>query len=417
MAAGPATIVPGDRRPLVPVAEALAAVLEGAAALATERVPLLETAGRILAEDVLARRTQPPFAASAMDGYAVRAADLVGAPVPLRLIGRAQAGARFAGTLGAGEAVRIFTGAPLPEGADTILIQENARAEGDVIHALQGEPEGRFVRRRGLDFEEGAALLSAGMRIGARHIALAAAMNHAHLPVRRRPRVAILATGDELVAPGGTPGPDQIVASNSYGLAALVTRWGGEPLDLGIVPDDPAATDAAIGRAAAADADVLVTLGGASVGEHDLIRGALERAGLRLAFWRVAMRPGKPLLSGRLGRMHVLGLPGNPVSSLVCALVFVRPLLMSLLGRPAGAGGEYMAVSSRVLAANDERQDYLRASLHRDPEGGALIATPFEVQDSSMLALLARADGLLVRPPFAAAAAAGEPCRVLVIED
>ena len=396
---------------LLPVEAALTQILDGAAPVGEEDVPVAETGGRILARDLAARRTQPPFDASAMDGYAIRAADVTGSGARLRLIGEAAAGRRFPGTVGPGETVRIFTGAPVPEGADTILIQENARVEDGWVIASQREPKGRFVRPKGLDFRDGEVLLHAGLRLDPRHVALAAAMNHAALPVRRRPRVAILATGDELVLPGGSPGPDQIVASNSAGLAAEIRLAGGEPLDLGIVPDRHDETARAIASAMKARVDVLVTLGGASVGEHDLVRGALEDAGMALAFWKIAMRPGKPLIFGRLGGLRVLGFPGNPVSSLVCAAVFLRPLLRALQGFPPGTDGEADATLGRDLPANDERQDYLRAAL--EAGSGGLVATPFERQDSSMLATLARADCLVVRAPHAPAARQGERCRIL----
>ena len=395
---------------LLPVETALAQVLDGVAPVDAEEVPVAEAANRVLARDLAARRTQPPFDASAMDGYAVRAEDTAQG-ARLRLVGEAAAGRRFPGRLGPGEAVRIFTGAPVPDGADTILIQENAGADGDAVTALQSEPKGRFVRPKGLDFREGDVLLRAGLRLEPRHVALAAAMNHAAIPVRRRPVIAILATGDELVPPGGDPGPDQIVASNGVGLAAEVRLAGGAPLDLGIVPDRLDDTAQAIAAAISARADVLVTLGGASVGEHDLVRRALEDAGMALAFWKIAMRPGKPLIFGRFDRLRVLGLPGNPVSSLVCAAVFLRPLIRTLQGLSAALEGEAEASLGRDLAANDERQDYLRAGLEEDR--GRLIATPFERQDSSMLATLARADCLVIRPPHAPPARRGDSCRIL----
>lgn len=399
---------------LISVEEALARLLDGVAPLPAEEVALGAAAGRVLAEDVAARRDQPPFAASAMDGYAVRAADIARVPASLAVIGQAPAGHAFAGRVGPGEAVRIFTGAPLPEGADTILIQENARAEGAArILALEPADHGRFVRPAGLDFRAGDVLLARGTRLTYRDLALAAAMNRDRLAVVRRPLVAILATGDELVPPGGTPAPDQIIASNDTGLAAFVEEQGARALLLGIARDTREDLAARISAAREAGADVLVTLGGASVGEHDLVRDALGAAGLSLAFWRIAMRPGKPLMAGALGTMRVLGLPGNPVPSLVCGLLFLRPLLDALTGRPdpAARGLETLPLATPV-AANDRREDYLRARLVTDGEGRTAVA-PFERQDSSMLATFVHADALVVRPPHAPALPAGAPVPVL----
>ncbi|MGL4973762.1 MAG: molybdopterin molybdotransferase MoeA, partial [Bosea sp. (in: a-proteobacteria)] len=318
---------------LMPVEEALARLLASVpSTMASETVALAQSHGRILAENVVSLRTQPPFPASAMDGYAVRAADL-SPGATLCVIGESAAGRRFSGVLKAGEAVRIFTGAPVPDGADTILIQENADGVGsDTITAKQGEPEGRFVRKAGLDFLAGDVLLKAGQRLQPGMVALAAAMGHGTLPVRRKPRVAILATGDELVMPGDPAGLDQIMASNSFALAGIVAQAGGAPLDLGIARDNHADLARAIGEAQAQGADVLVTLGGASVGDHDLVQAALLKAGMTPGFWKIAMRPGKPLMQGRLGQMVVVGLPGNPVSSIVCGHVFVVPLVRAMLG-------------------------------------------------------------------------------------
>lgn len=393
---------------LLPVTDArarLLAAVDGPTAM--ERVAIGEAHGRVLAEDVAALRTQPPFAGSAMDGYAVRAADL--APgVTLAVIGASQAGRSFAGRVEARQAVRIFTGAPLPEGADTILIQENAEGVGGpVITARQSEPRGRFVRPAGLDFKAGDRLLTAGMRLDARRLALAAGMGHAALSVRRRPLVGILATGDELVLPGAPCGPDQIIASNGYALAALIRDAGGEPLDLGIAADTLPALHAAFDQAEAAGVDALVTLGGASVGDHDLVQKALVERGMALDFWKIAMRPGKPLMFGRLGQQLVVGLPGNPVSSMVCGTLFVQPLLRALLGEP-DVGPRRMRVRlGRALGANDEREDYLRGTLAPGADG-IPVATPFERQDSAMMALLAAADALVIRPAQAPAAASGE---------
>lgn len=398
---------------LLPVDEALRRLLDGAGPLPGETVALAEAGGRVLAADIVAMRTQPPFDASAMDGYAVRAADTAGGAPPLRVVGESIAGRRFDGTVGPGEAVRIFTGAPVPPGADTILLQEDARADAEgMVAALEAMPAGRHIRRAGLDFAEGQRLLPAGRLIDPAALALSAAGNHAALPVVQRPRVAILATGTELVAPGARPGPDQIVASNGFAVAALARQDGAVPLDLGIVPDDRRAIGAAVERALQAQADVLVTLGGASVGDHDLVHAVLAEMGMEVAFWKIAMRPGKPLMFGRLRGLRVLGLPGNPVSSLVCSHLFLRPLLARLGGRTLEPPLRE-AVLGAAMKANDGRQDYVRARVAAD--GGCLVATPFAMQDSSMLRTMTDANGLIVRPPHAPAAGSGEPCDVLIL--
>jgi molybdopterin molybdotransferase len=400
---------------LLPVAEALARILDGAGPAAPERAGLLEAAGRVLAEDLPARLTQPPFAASAMDGYAVRAGDVARLPARLKVIGEAAAGAGFRARLGPGEAVRIFTGAPLPEGADAVVIQENTAREGDRVVVTAGAPDPAHVRPRGLDFGVGEVLLRAGRRIDARALTLAAAMGYAEIPVRPRPRVAILATGDELVPPGTAPGADQIVASNAYGIAAMVAHAGGEPRLLGIARDTHEALASKI--AAAAGADVLVTIGGASVGDHDLVAAELRAAGMALEFWKIAMRPGKPLLYGRLGPQRVLGVPGNPVSALVCARVFLVPLVRRLLGIEA-EGGERAAraLAANALEANGPRTHYMRAKLSAAPANGLPRVAALALQDSSLLAPLAEADCLIVRPPLAPPVAAGSEVDILLID-
>lgn len=398
---------------LLPVEEALARLLAPASRLEAETVAIGAAAGRILAAPLHALRTQPPFAASAMDGYAVRASDLATIPAELRLIGTAPAGSPFAGRVGPGEAVRIFTGAPVPDGADAILIQENAEPSApDRIRALESVTPGRYIRPAGLDFRTGDLLLPAGSRLDPARLALAAAANHASLAVVRRPRVAIIATGDELLAPGSEIGPGQIIASNSYGVAAIAAGDGAEILDLGIVGDAPQAIAAAVERARAGRADILITLGGASVGDHDLVGPVLKDLGMKLDFWRIAMRPGKPLMVGRLSAMHVLGLPGNPVSSLVCAHLFLRPLIARLLGTPYRPDLREARLAT-PLPANDGREDYLRAVIREEP--GGLVAEAFSRQDSSMLRVLAEANGLIIRPPRAPALAAGSTCRVLLL--
>jgi molybdopterin molybdotransferase len=399
---------------LLPVDEALRRVLAGVAGpVEAESVALFECHGRTLAQDVAATRTQPPFPASAMDGYAVRAADVAGAPVVLDVIGESAAGRRFAGTVGPGQAVRIFTGAPVPDGADAIAIQENAQPlDESRVRIREPAAAGRFVRPAGLDFREGEVLLRAGATIDARDIALAAAMNHARLSVRRRPRVAIIATGDELVLPGENPGPDQIVASNIFAVAAIVAKAGGEAIDCGIARDTREDVARVVAIAREASPDILLTLGGASVGEHDLVQEVLTGLGLELGFWRIAMRPGKPLIHGRLGGMLYLGLPGNPVASMICTVLFVVPAIRALLGNVASWPPTETAVLADDLAANDLRQDYLRATLDHRP-GELPLVTPFAKQDSSMLGLLARADALVIRAAHAPASHAGESVEII----
>jgi len=402
---------------LLSVAEALAKILAAIPGpVGAEEIPIAQGAGRTLAADLTARRTQPPFPASAMDGYAVRAADVATVPARLRLIGTSAAGHGFSGTLGPGEAVRIFTGAPVPEGADAILIQENAEAEGQTVTAREPVAAGRFLRRAGLDFREGETLVRAGDTLDARRLALAASAGYAVLPVRRKPRVAVLATGDELVRPGEPAAWDQIVASNGLALGALSLESGAEVIDLGIVTDDLGALRAAVGRARSAGADLLITLGGASVGDHDLVQAALGAEGLELGFWRVALRPGKPLMHGRLGPMLVIGLPGNPVSSIVCGLLFVVPAIRALLGDPrAGEDRSEPATLGRDMPENDARQDYLRARLDTAPDRLPVVH-PESRQDSSMLSVLGTSEALLIRPPHASPAKAGDPCRILRLD-
>ncbi|TIT14249.1 MAG: molybdopterin molybdotransferase MoeA [Mesorhizobium sp.] len=398
---------------LVPVAEALARLLDGAAPLPGESVPLADAAGRVLAEPVVALRTQPPFNASAMDGYAARSADVASAPAQLEVIGMAPAGRGFSGTVGKGQAVRIFTGAPLPEGADTIVIQENVRDLGNGrIEVTEPTAQARNVRRRGLDFSEGDVLLGNGRVLDAAALSLAASANHPALNVVRQPLVAIIATGDELLPPGSTLGPDQIISSNAYGVAAAAQSVGARALDLGIAADRKEAIAALIRRAVQAGADVIVTLGGASVGDHDLIHDVLTSEGMRLDFWKIAMRPGKPLMFGRLGNVRCIGLPGNPVASIVCSQLFLKPLLARLGGRNFRQDVRTARLSA-AMPANDLRQDYVRAVVRED--AGTLVATPFGIQDSSMLRMLADANGLIMREPFALAAEAGAECSVLML--
>ena len=398
---------------LISVGDALEKVLAEAAPLPAETAPLHQAAWRVLARDIVALRTQPPFPAAAMDGYAVTDTD-ARQGAELVLIGESAAGRRFEGKLEAGQAVRIFTGAPVPDGAGTVIMQEDIeRLENARIRIAQPVTPGRHVRKRGLDFAEGEVLLKRGTALDAAALPLAAAAGHAALPVHRRPVVAILATGEELVSPGEMTGLDQIVASNGFGVAALASKAGATIIDLGIVGDDAALITAAVSRAAAEGADILVTLGGASVGDHDLIKPVLAGLGVELDFWQIAMRPGKPLMHARHGAMHVLGLPGNPVSSLVCAHLFLLPLIARL----GGGIHRFPIVRAKLGAAmreNDKRQDYVRADIVENANGSR-TATPFPVQDSSMLSVLALSGGLIIRPPHAPPANSGEEVDVLLL--
>jgi len=393
------------RPPLLPVAEAQARLFALAPRVEVETVPLRQAAGRWAAADISARRTQPAATLSAMDGYALRFDDL---PGPWRVIGESAAGRPFAGTIGADEAVRIFTGAALPDGADTVLVQEEARREDDRLH-LDGEGpayRGRNTRPKGLDFTEGDRLIAAGERLTPARIALAATAGHGALAVNRPIRVALLATGDELVPPGTPATGLELPESNTAMLAAVLADLPVELVELGIVADSLNA----LGRTfASLSADLLVTTGGASVGDHDLVRPALQAAGGTIDFWRTALRPGKPMMAGRLGKAMVLGLPGNPVSAFVTALLFVKPLIAAMAGACDPLPRPYAAPLGEAIAANGERTDYLRAEL---VDGRAYAST---IQDSSMLLTLARAGCLIVRPPHAPAAAAGEIVEILPI--
>lgn len=397
---------------LISVEEALSRVLANVEPLPAQSVPLTKAYGRVLAVDLQALRTQPPADVSAMDGYAVRAADVAAIPARLKVVGEVAAGHPFSGSIGPRQAARIFTGGILPAGADAIVIQENTAREDDTVVVTVSAARGKHVRVEGLDFRRGAVLLHQGRRLSDRDLALAAAMNHARMRVHRAPRLAVLATGDELVMPGSDLNPGEIVYSNGYSTMAIAAREGCEVLDLGIVPDRVGDTVAAVRRARELGSDILVTSGGASVGDYDLVQSSLGQEGLALSFWKVALRPGRPMLHGRLGSMHVLGLPGNPVSAYVCSVLFLVPLLRRLAGRSDIEPVLESAVLGRDLPQNDERADYLRAELSSGPDG-LLVATPALLQDSSMLCPLAAADCLLVREPHASAAAKGSPCKVL----
>jgi molybdopterin molybdotransferase len=396
---------------LMPVADAYAAVLKDTAALPEETVALTEAYHRTLARDIAALRTQPPEAMSAMDGYAVRAADAV-AGARLTVIGEVAAGRPFSDTVGAGQAARIFPGGVVPGGADAVVIQEDTTRDGDHVVINESIVAGKNIRPAGIDFREGDVLLPRGTLLSDRAVALAAGMNHPRLPVHRRPRVGILATGDELVAPGSVLRPGQIISSNAFALVALAQSEGAEAIDLGVARDTLDSTTSGIRRARDLGVDVLVTTGGASVGDHDLVQVALKAEGVEMAFWRIALRPGKPMMHGRLGALRVLGLPGNPVSSYICGYLFLVPLIRALSGRTQVDHAFEHGVLGGDLPANDMRQDYLRARLSPGADG-LPVATSVGMQDSSLAANLAAADALIVRPPFATAAPAGSRCTLI----
>jgi molybdopterin molybdotransferase len=398
---------------LLPVEEALRRVLNGAEPLPADEAGLLDAAERVLARDVTAHLTQPPFDASAMDGYAVRAADAASVPAEFAVVGESNAGGPYSGTVGAGEAVRIFTGASVPDGADAVVIQEDTARDGDRLTVREAPKPGANIRRQGGDFRSGDVLLRPGRLLDASAITLAAAGGNASLLVTRRPRVAILATGDELVEPGRQLAPGQIVSSNPYGLAALVRRFGGEPLLLGIARDELPDLEAKL--AASADADILVTIGGASVGDRDLVKPALEARGMALDFWKVAMRPGKPMLFGKLGATRVLGLPGNPLSCLIAARIFLVPLLYRLLGRSDAPLQEMTGVLARPLEANGPRQHYMRGKAEWVP-GALPRVTALASQDSAHMSALAGSDVLIVRAVNSPAAPEGSPVSILPLD-
>lgn len=398
---------------LISVEEALARVLKSARPMPTETISIAHAHELTLASPLQALRTQPPFNASAMDGYAVKGAEIQTKGARLKIVGESAAGHGYHRELNSGEAVRIFTGAPVPKGADTILLQEYAERDGESVVVRETEATGRHVRVTGLDFKIGDALLKKGERLNARSLALAAAMGHGQIHVARKPKVAILATGDELVEPGHSASSDQIVASNHLTAAALVEEAGGEALHLGIAGDSFLSLERGIIAAESEGADILVTLGGASVGDHDLVQSVLSRRGMELGFWRIAMRPGKPLIHGTLGPMAILGLPGNPVSSYVCARLFLVPLIRAMQGDPDAARDPSEPARLGVaVRANDKRQDYLRAAL-TTPHDGLPVATPYELQDSSMIRVMAEAGALVIRKPNAPAEPEGSLCRII----
>ena len=397
---------------MISVDEARDRILAALRPTPSEIVALASAWNRVTAAPVMARLTQPPADVSAMDGYALRGADgTLGAM--LHVIGSAPAGHPFAGTVGSGQAVRLFTGSVVPRGADAILLQEDATASGTEVRVNEAVTASRHIRRAGQDFAAGDTVVPAGRRLTARDIGLAAAANHPWLTVHRRPRIAILATGDEIAMPGEPIPAGGIVSSNSHALAALVRAAGGEPVVL------PIAADTREAVAAVADSvhgmDMLVTTGGASVGDHDLVIESLKTRGLELDFWQIAMRPGKPLLFGRLGPVAVLGLPGNPVSALVCSILFLLPALSRLAGLPAAPPPTTQAITGAALRANDHRADHLRATVSTDSQG-RLVVTPFAVQDSAMLRRLALADALILRAPNAPGVPEGAEVSVIRLD-
>lgn len=396
--------------PLLPVAEARKLIVEDLSPLAAETVKLSEALGRTLRANARAGVSHPPADVSAMDGYAVRTIDVPRAPQALHVIGESAAGHPFQGIIGAGEAVRIFTGAHVPAGADAIVLQEDTDGGGAQVMVKEAPTAGRHIRRTGQDFRVGETVLAAPRLLTARDIGLLAAMNLPRVSVGRRPVVGVLSTGDEVVLPGDPIGEGQIVSANGPGLGAFIAAQGGEPVDLGVVKDDPKA----LLRVAesARHLDLLVTSGGVSVGDHDVVKNALGDAGFKVGFHKIAMRPGKPLLYGRLHARPVLGLPGNPVSAMVCAVLFLGPALARLQGGPGDAPAQHAARLATELKANDNRTDHIRATLTHS-SGELALATPLGTQDSAQLATLARADALIVRAPGAPAAKAGDVVAVI----
>ena len=396
---------------MISVEEARGRVLAGLRPTPAETVALANAWNRVTAAPVVARLTQPPSDVSAMDGYALRAAD-GGLGATLALIGAAPAGHPFAGSVGPGQIVRLFTGSVVPDGADAILLQEDASKDGDAVTVNEAVAAGRHIRRAGQDFAQGDTVIAPGRRMTARDIGLAAAANHPWIAVHRKPRVGILATGDEIALPGEPIPTGGIVSSNSHALAALVRAAGAEPIVM------PIAADTMEAVAAVADSiaglDMLVTTGGASVGDHDLVIAGLQTRGLAVDFWQIAMRPGKPLLFGQLGAVPVLGLPGNPVSAMVCAILFLLPALDRLLGLPGDAPPTMRARLGAGLPANDQRTDHLRARL--DGSGDVPVVTAYSRQDSSMMRVLHEADALILRAPHAPALDEGAEVSIIRLD-
>ena len=382
---------------MIPVADVYPALFKLIDRLEVEDVPLASAAGRALAHAVAATRTQPPFAASSMDGYALKAveADL---HAQFQIIGEAAAGHGFSGHVGAGQAVRIFTGAPVPDGADKVVIQEDVTRQGDLMSITDAPGPKSNIRPAGCDFAQGDEL--SPRRLAPADIALLASMNIADVLVARRPIVALISTGDELVMPGETPGPDQIIASNTFGLRAMLAAEGADVRVLPIAKDTHASLETTFGLAK--DADLIVTVGGASVGDHDLVGEVAQTLGMERAFYKIAMRPGKPLMAGRMGKAAMVGLPGNPVSAMVCGQLFVVPMVRLLQGLPPGHDTRHTAPLAKPIVKNGPREHYMRARL----DNGHLNA--FEDQDSSLLSIFSQANVLLVRPPNDPARPAGD---------
>ena len=382
--------------------------------LQSEVVHLAESHGRILAKDVKAPTSHPPFNVSSMDGYAIKSKDTGKVPTILKKIGEVPAGDQFSGILKAGEAIRLFTGSRIPDGADTVVIQENTKSDGDNVKILKKSVVGDYIRLAGLDYNLGDVTLKAGQFLTPRAIGLLASMNCPWVHVRRKPRIAILATGNEIVMPGETLGPNQIISANTHALAAAVKSYGGEAINLGVARDDTTAIRTLAEKSKSSD--ILITTGGASVGDYDLVQTALGEIGLELDFWKIAMRPGKPLIFGKIGNTHFFGLPGNPVSALVCALIFIRPAVLRMLSYEKLSPTLLRVPISQPLGENDERQDYLRATLQQRKDQKHEV-TPFTVQDSSMLSCLTHSNCLIVRPPFDPPISAGSLVNVIPFSD
>ncbi len=397
---------------LLPVDEALQRILSGVKPLAAETVKLSDANRRVLARAVQAKRAQPPFDASAMDGYALRHDDVTTLPATLSIIGTSAAGHAFKGTVKTGTAVRILTGAPVPQGADTVVIQENTNRTEQQLTVLEHTAFGKNIRPIGLDFARGAGLVNVGALLTPRDIGLMAAANTAHVKVYRRPKVVLFTTGDELVLPGMKPRADQIVSSNSHALAAMAQQFGAEVVNLGIVKDNLKATIAAVKKALGAD--ILVTTGGASVGDHDYVQAAFKACGVNIEFWKIALRPGKPFMYGRKRKTHVMGLPGNPVSALVTARIFLKPLIDQMSGI-ASQPTDATAILHGELPENDHRQDYVRATLTTDADGCRHVR-PYALQDSSMQQTLQSSQALIIRPPHAQTAQTGDSVSVLLLD-